>query len=192
MSIEYAEDKDLELMVRRLIDLHFRALNDLGVVVLSLMKINVSEDGENKHCKGCPIRTKKVGPAERVFIKDSAHIILLMDYTTWNESDEVQRKFWVDHGLRNIHAEKHEKSVVITTVKPDIVVHSGTIELYGAPFDSLLDLREHLAKDKPALKVVNSLQQKVDAQTEQESEVPEPEPDLPPPRRVKKVAVPSE
>ena len=199
MSIEYVEDADLRKMVREMIDADFSKLNALGVVVLSVMKVNVDKNSENKQCKTRPVTTKKVGPAERVYIKDNAHFIIVMDYTTWNETNDAQRRFLVDHGLSNIHAERGEKSVIFSTVKPDINIHSATIKRRGPVFPNLLDLRDTLGRGKSVPRMVNKLEQKAAAEPapdpeplEPESDLPEPEPDLPPPRRVKKVLASSE
>lgn len=139
-------DKDLERELAAMIAdeslSEFGPLRDLALTINPIVRVRMDKDGNTEKCSGDPVTVKKVGPAERMFMPKKPHFIVIVDYGTWTEADERQRKIIMHRGLMRIAAEKTDEGMKIGMRKPDVLEFTTTVARFGAFNDPLLDLRE--------------------------------------------------
>ena len=145
-KIDYDIDKELGEAVTEMIGdaaySEFNDLRELGIVVLSCMRVRMDKNGETLPCKGEPVTTKRVGAIERLFIPKKPHFILVVDYGAWRSANEQVRKAMLHRGLLRIVAEKTDEGIKLSTRRPDIVEYTRNVERFGAYTEALLNLRE--------------------------------------------------
>jgi Putative phage metallopeptidase len=158
-NVEYSEDVDLTAAVNKMVAdsliTEFKPLRDLHIVIKPCLRVRLDKDGQTQPCKGIPVKLKRVSPIERLFIRDRAHFILVVDYHAWETGNEKSRGALIHHALMQIAAEKSEDGIKISTRKPDIVEFTATVERFGAFSDVLLNLREAFRRSPSRLMPVS-------------------------------------
>ncbi len=150
-NIEYSAEKELTQFVDDLINdprySELAGLRENKIRVLACFSIRTGDDGETQPCKGEPISLKKVSDVERIFVKDKAQFILVVDYHAWEQWNEKLRTACIYHHLVSLDVQKGEHGIKIKRVKCPVQVHTQEAARFGAYSQPLLELVEAL-KDK--------------------------------------------
>ena len=152
------------------------ALREHGIKVLACAAIRMDEEGTTQTCSGPPVKLCKVSDALRVYMKDKARFVLVIDSGTWEQWNDNTRMAHVYAAITGITVEKDKKGLKVRTEKPDIMEHSNTVAHFGIynpsvqRFDAALRDKDHRLVD-----MVAGLQEQHEA-AEEASAAPEPEP----------------
>jgi len=149
MPKQYSEERELTDFVNKLMArkelVEFNPLREQQIKVLSCFVISTTATGEEKPGKGKgEVVLKKISDAERIFIKEQAQFILLVDHASWSEWNEKKQAAHVYSALAGIVVETGAKGVKIKCVKPDLQAHSAAIARFGLFTNSLQGFKEAL------------------------------------------------
>jgi hypothetical protein len=128
--IEYAEDHDLEELVKQIAEntnMHeLDPLREAGLTILSCMKTKMKDD-ELQQSMRRPAYARRISDLERVFV--AGHWIIVMDYWAWkNEPQERERS--VFSALLDIAVEPKDGGLKIRKRLPDVVEHVAVLKRY--------------------------------------------------------------
>lgn len=145
--VEYVEDDELAQLVEWHLENHsdFKPIKSNNVGIMSVMKTELTKNGEAKPVKGRGVAVKRIGDAERSFIKNNVAFMIVVDYGKWNELNAVQRKAMVHYALMHIKVEKTDAGKIkLSKNLPDIIGFMATYRAYGFVTESELDLKDLL------------------------------------------------
>lgn len=167
MATEYVQDERLDEAVNNIMSSldypEFAPLRDAQVVVLPVLCVKLDAEGEPVEASGAPVKIKKLGQAERVYIK--GHYLLVMGYKEWNSFNDVQVSAVIHSALMGIRVEQKDGAVRLKTKKPDVVLHNATVARFGAFDASVAGFKEALANI--GLKSVETVIRAVDRHLEE-------------------------
>lgn len=175
-TTEYVIEQDLTDLVADVLSnqdyVDLKSLRICGVIIHACMKIQMDDEDQPVKCKGNPVTLKKFGPAERLFIRDDAHLMLVFDFGTWENCSVVEREYYIYRALVSLSAEEKDDVLKFTKHKPDVTEHLSTLVLFGGKVNDLKSLETVFgtaAKATVAMISKKASKQKMEEEPEEET-----------------------
>ena len=145
--IEYVTDKGLAQAIEAVIK-GFREFEPLIVNQISIgqvLKIRTDAKGDMQPCKGDPIVTRKIGPAERLY--SHADYLLIVDAQAYSTATTKQQEALLHHGLSRILIENKNGIPKCKLAKPDMVAFKMTVLRFGEAAPGVISLCQDVFLD---------------------------------------------